>query len=97
LDGRPLALTTCQFSLLATLTEHTGEVLGREKLLELAMGSAEHAFERAIDVQISRLRAKLRDDPRRPRLLKTVRGLGYVLVVASGATENGDPSAARAQ
>jgi len=97
LDGRTLALTTCEFSLLAALTEHAGEVLGREKLLELAKGSAEHAFERAIDVQISRLRAKLGDDPRRPRLLKTVRGLGYVLVAASSAMENGSLPGAQAQ
>ena len=80
LDGQDLALTTCEFSLLAVFAEHAGEVLGREALLECAKGSAEQTFERAIDVQISRLRAKLGDDPRRPRLLKTVRGLGYVLV-----------------
>jgi DNA-binding response OmpR family regulator len=80
LAGRPLALTTCEFSLLVILAEHAGEVLGREALLEFAKGSAELAFERSIDVQISRLRAKLGDDPRQPRLLKTVRGLGYVLV-----------------
>lgn len=86
LAGRTLALTTCEFALLVALAEHAGEVLGREALLEFAKGSAELAFERAVDVQISRLRAKLGDDPRQPRLLKTVRGLGYVLV--------GDPTAA---
>jgi DNA-binding winged helix-turn-helix (wHTH) protein len=80
LEGHPLALTTSEFSLLVILAEHAGQVLGREALIELAKGSAEETFERAIDVQISRLRAKLGDDPRRPRLLKTVRGLGYVLV-----------------
>jgi DNA-binding response OmpR family regulator len=88
LDGRPLALTTCEFSLLVALTEHAGEVLGREKLLEFAKGSPDQAFDRAIDVQISRLRAKLGDDPRHPRLLKTVRGLGYVLV--GDRSSNGD-------
>jgi DNA-binding response OmpR family regulator len=80
LEGQPLALTTSEFSLLVILAEHAGQVLGREALIELAKGSAEETFERAIDVQISRLRANLGDDPRRPRLLKTVRGLGYVLV-----------------
>jgi DNA-binding response OmpR family regulator len=80
LEGRPLALTTCEFALLMALAEHAGEIMGREALLESAKGSAEETFERAIDVQISRLRAKLGDDPRRPRMLKTVRGLGYVLV-----------------
>src|SRR5262249_54002383 len=62
--------------------ERAGRVLSRERLLELGRGSAEEAFDRSIDVHISRLRAKLGDDPRRPRLLKTVRGAGYQL--ASG-------------
>jgi DNA-binding response OmpR family regulator len=68
-------------------------VLGREALLELCKGSAEQAFERSVDVQISRLRVKLGDDPRRPRLLKTVRGLGYMLVAEPGATDAGTLSA----
>jgi DNA-binding response OmpR family regulator len=89
LDGRSLDLTTCEFALLATLAEHAGEVLGREALLEFCKGSAEQAFERSVDVQISRLRAKLGDNPRRPRLLKTVRGLGYILVAEPGATDAG--------
>jgi two-component system OmpR family response regulator len=80
LGGRPLSLTTCEFSLLAALAERAGQVLGREQLLEIAKGSAELAFERSIDVQVSRLRAKLRDDWRRPQILKTVRGAGYMLV-----------------
>jgi DNA-binding response OmpR family regulator len=80
LAGRRLALTTCEFSLLVTLARHAGQVLDREQLLEFATGSAEQAFERSIDVQISRLRAKLRDSSRHPRILKTVRGVGYVLV-----------------
>jgi two-component system OmpR family response regulator len=80
LDGRRLVLTTAEFSLLATLAKHAGQVLGRERLLEFATGSAEQAFERSIDVQVSRLRAKLNDNPREPRILKTVRGAGYVLV-----------------
>ena len=56
-----------------------GRVLSREQLLELAGGSAEEAFDRSIDVHISRLRQKLGDDPKQPRLIKTVRGAGYVL------------------
>jgi DNA-binding response OmpR family regulator len=92
LDGRTLALTTCEFSLLIALAEHAGQVLGREALLAFAKGSAEQAFERAIDVQISRLRAKLGDDPRQPRLLKTVRGLGYVLVAEPSLVSSGVPS-----
>jgi DNA-binding response OmpR family regulator len=54
-------------------------VLDREQLIELAGGSAEEAFDRSVDVHVSRLRQKLGDDPRHPRLLKTVRGAGYVL------------------
>jgi len=83
LRGRLLTLTTCEFALLTALAEHPGEVLDREQLLEFAKGSAEQAFERSIDVQISRLRAKLHDDSRQPRMLKTVRGAGYVLVAGS--------------
>jgi DNA-binding response OmpR family regulator len=54
-------------------------VLSREQLLDLTKGSSDEAFDRSIDAHISRLRQKLGDDPRQPRLLKTVRGAGYVL------------------
>jgi two-component system OmpR family response regulator len=80
LDGQPLALTGYEFDLLRTLAEQAGRVLSRERLLDLARGSAEEAFDRSIDVRISRLRQKLGDDPRSPRLLKTIRGHGYMLV-----------------
>jgi DNA-binding response OmpR family regulator len=80
IGGRPLSLTTCEFSLLAALAERAGQVLGREQLMVIAKGSAEVAFERSIDVQVSRLRAKLKDDSRHPQILKTVRGAGYMLV-----------------
>ncbi|HEY5283694.1 MAG TPA: response regulator transcription factor [Polyangia bacterium] len=80
IGGRPLSLTTCEFALLAALAERAGQVLSREQLMEIAKGSAELAFERSIDVQVSRLRAKLQDDSRQPQILKTVRGAGYVLV-----------------
>ncbi len=84
LDGRELALTAYEFTLLRVLAERAGRVLSREQLLDLAKGSAEESFDRSIDVHVSRLRQKLGDDPKRPRLLKTVRGAGYVL--ASGGT-----------
>jgi DNA-binding response OmpR family regulator len=61
------------------LAEHSGHVLSRERLLELAKGNADEAFDRSIDVRVSRLRQKLGDDSRNPRLLKTIRGSGYVL------------------
>ncbi len=79
LEGKELALTTHEFALLRVLAERAGRVLGREQLIALVHGTADEAFDRSVDVHISRLRAKLGDDPRQPRLLKTVRGVGYVL------------------
>lgn len=79
LAGRELALTGYEFELLRVLAERAGRVLSREQLMELAKGSAEEAFDRSIDVHVSRLRHKLGDDSKRPRWLKTVRGAGYVL------------------
>jgi DNA-binding response OmpR family regulator len=54
-------------------------VLGREQLLQLLHGTADEAFDRSIDVVVSRVRQKIEEDPRNPRLLKTIRGVGYVL------------------
>jgi DNA-binding response OmpR family regulator len=85
LEGRPLRLTTAEFVLLRVLAERAGRVLTREQLLDLTKGSADEAFDRSIDAHVSRLRQKLGDDPRQPRLLKTIRGAGYLL--ASGAEE----------
>jgi DNA-binding response OmpR family regulator len=79
LRGREVALTAYEFALLHALAERAGRVLSRDQLMELARGSAEESFDRSVDVHISRLRHKLGDDPKRPRLLKTVRGAGYVL------------------
>jgi two-component system OmpR family response regulator len=82
LAGKQLELTEYEFRVLFALACHAGQALSREQLLDLAKGSAEEAFDRSIDVQISRLRKKLGDRPRRPRLLVTVRGVGYMLVPA---------------
>lgn len=79
LGGRPLALTTTEFELLRALAERPGRVLSREQLLDLTKGSADEAFDRSIDAHVSRLRHKLGDDPRQPRLLVTIRGVGYML------------------
>lgn len=79
LRGQALALTTYEFDLLRVLAERAGRVLSREQLMQLVTGSTDDAFDRSIDVHISRLRAKLEDDSRNPRLLKTVRGVGYML------------------
>ena len=78
LDGAPLALTTYEFMLLRALAERAGRVL------DLVRGSPDEAFERSVDVHISHLRQKLKDDPRNPRRLKTVRGVGYILVAEPG-------------
>jgi two-component system, OmpR family, response regulator len=79
LDGEEIHLTGYEFDLLEALARRAGRVLTREQLMELARGSAEEAFDRSIDVHVSRLRQKLGDDPKRPRLIKTVRGSGYLL------------------
>jgi len=79
LAGERLILTGHEFALLRVLAERSGQVLTRDQLLGLVHGSAEEAFDRSIDVHISRLRHKLEQDPRRPRYLKTIRGVGYML------------------
>jgi DNA-binding response OmpR family regulator len=84
-SGREIGLTAYEFAILRALAERTGRVLSREQLLDLAKGGAEEAFDRSIDIHISRLRQKLGDDARNPRYLKTVRGHGYML--ASGEEE----------
>ena len=85
-EGRLLNLTSYEFALLRALTERAGNVLSREQLLDATRGSTEEAFDRSIDVHVSRLRQKLEADPRHPRLLKTVRGLGYM--VADGPSDD---------
>jgi two-component system OmpR family response regulator len=80
MEGTPLSLTTYEFKLLQALAEKAGRVLGREQLVDIVRGSSDEAFDRSIDVHISHLRAKLNDDSRAPRFLKTVRGVGYMLV-----------------
>jgi DNA-binding response OmpR family regulator len=76
----PLLLTTYEFSLLCVLVERAGVVLSRDQLMELVRGTNDEVFDRSIDVHVSHLRQKLGDDPRNPRRLKTVRGVGYVYV-----------------
>ena len=75
-----LQLTSHEFNLLRVLAERAGQVLSREQLLQLLHGTTEDSFDRSIDVHVSRLRQKLELDSRRPTLLKTIRGVGYMLV-----------------
>jgi DNA-binding response OmpR family regulator len=77
-DGQPRPLTGFQFTLLLAMAERAGRVLSREALMDLTRGEAIEEFDRSIDVHVSRLRAALEDDPRRPRRILTLRGAGYV-------------------
>lgn len=79
-DGQEQVLTTGEFSLLKVLLESPRVPLSRDKLMELARGREYDAFDRSIDVQMSRLRKMVEDDPAKPRYLQTVWGFGYVFV-----------------
>jgi DNA-binding response OmpR family regulator len=78
LDGEARAVTGFQFTLLVAMAERAGRVLSREALMDLVKGEALEDFDRSIDVHISRLRAAIEDDPKRPRRILTLRGTGYV-------------------
>ena len=77
-------LTSYQFGLLTTLAEHAGRVMSREQLMDLMKGQDLEAFDRSIDVQISRIRAMIEEDSKHPRRIITVRGAGYVFAKAQG-------------
>lgn len=76
--GRELRLTASEFDLLVIFIKHAGRVLTRESLLDLLHGSADFPFDRSIDVQVLRLRRRIEADPAAPKLIKTMRGVGYV-------------------
>jgi DNA-binding response OmpR family regulator len=78
-DGRRLELTTTEFDILRVLVSAAGRVIPRERLMELARGEEWAAYERSVDVHVSHLRKKLGDDPRKPRIIKTIRGVGYLV------------------
>ena len=82
LDGEARALTGFQFALLVALAENAGRVLSREVLMDLLKGEPLEAFDRSIDVHVSRIRAAIEDDPKKPRRIITVRGAGYVFAKA---------------
>ena len=77
LAGRSLDLTAAEFALLALFLRSRSAVLGRDRILEATRGLDWEAFDRSVDVLVSRLRQKLGDDPRQPTFIKTVRGAGY--------------------
>jgi len=78
--GKAVSLTTGEFSVLKVLVQHPRTPLSRDKLMELARGREYEAFDRSIDVQISRLRKIVEDDAAHPRIIQTVWGFGYVFV-----------------
>ena len=77
-EGRERSLTGHQFSLIVALAENAGRVLSREALMDLVRSESLEAFDRSIDVHVSRIRAAIEDEPKRPRRILTVRGAGYV-------------------
>ena len=78
IDGEERTLTSYQFALLDALAGHAGRVMSRDALMDLTKGEPLEAFDRSVDVHISRVRAAIEDDPKRPRRIITVRGAGYV-------------------
>ena len=80
--GKRRVLTHHEFELLATLARAAGRILSREQILDALKGHAD-AFDRSIDVHIAKIRAKLEPDPKEPRFIKTVRGVGYLLARTS--------------
>jgi DNA-binding response OmpR family regulator len=82
LDGEVRPLTSYQFALLLVLAEHAGRVMTRDSLMNLLQAQPMEAFDRSIDVHISRIRAAIEDDAKKPRRVITVRGAGYVFAKA---------------
>jgi two-component system phosphate regulon response regulator OmpR len=82
LDGKPCELTGYQFDLLVALAKNAGRVLSREGLMDLVKGEEFESFDRSIDVHISRIRAVIEDNPKKPRRIITVRAAGYVFAKA---------------
>lgn len=82
LDGQEKSLTSYQFDLLNILSENPGRVLSRDYLMDALKGASLEAFDRSIDVHMSRIRAAIEDDPKHPRRIVTVRGVGYVFAKA---------------
>jgi len=78
LDGQPCDLTSHQFDLLVVLAQGAGRVLSRDQIMDGLKGHPLEAFDRSIDVHVSRIRAAIEEDPKAPKRLLTVRGVGYV-------------------
>jgi DNA-binding response OmpR family regulator len=79
-NGKDVPLTAMEFDLLKAFVDHPNQVLSRDQLLTLTRNRQWEPFDRSIDIRITRLRRKVEDDPDHPRVIKTVRGAGYVFV-----------------
>ena len=80
--GREIPITAMEFDLLKALIDHPNQVLSRDRLLTLTRNREWEPFDRSIDIRITRLRRKLEEDPAHPRVIKTVRGAGYMFIPA---------------
>ncbi len=86
-EAQPVPITTGEFALLKVLALHPGEPMSRDKLMDLARGREHESYDRSIDVQVSRLRKLLGEDPQQPRFIQTVWGFGYVFIPDPGASK----------
>jgi len=78
LSDKPLSLTSYQFDLLTVFAKHAGKVLSRDQLMDAMQGHDMEAFDRSIDVHISRIRSQIEDNPKKPLRILTIRSVGYV-------------------
>jgi len=81
-EGQPIDLSSGEFNLLVAFAERPNRILSRDLLLDIVYNREANLYDRSIDVQIGRLRRKIEADPKRPALIKTVRGVGYMLTSA---------------
>ncbi len=97
LGGKELDLTASEYKLLVTLARYPGRVYPRMELVEKVLGYDFEGYERAIDSHVKNLRAKLDDDPRDPRFIHTVTGVGYRFEAEAAAPAASEPAAAEAE
>jgi len=88
LGNEPCDLTSYQYDLLSVMAQHPGRVLSRDQIMDALKGHPLEAFDRSIDVHISRIRAAIEDDPKEPRRILTVRGVGYVFAKKQDAEQD---------
>ena len=84
IDGEAIDITTMEFQLLNLLAERRGRIVTRDQIMDGLKGIDWSAFDRSVDVAVSRLRQKLRDDPKSPRFIKTIWGTGYMFIGHEG-------------